>query len=381
MILSYGGENCWCFKERAEIDLQMNANVPLDISLRLPAATAMCFRGANASGKTNGLKILAFISLFTTESFMLAPNDNIPFQPFFDSGKESFFHIAFTGNEASYRYELTARREGIIEEKLYRKDSRERLILRREGNAITINTLYKGHKDIPLRTNASIISTLHQYGLQEISDIYTSLSNFHSNVSYQGKTYQDPYDYLSVTRYLHDNPEILEEVVGIISRFDTGIENITIRKRHEDNGKDLYIPVFHHTREGKEPFPMLYEDESNGTKRLYNTLIYYLQTIEMGGLLIFDEFDTNLHPDILPYILDMFIIKKNNRKNAQIIFTTQSNLIMDILGRYRTYIFEKENGESICFRVDEIKSGKLRNDRPISIPYEKKLLGGVPKIE
>ena len=133
---------------------------------------------------------------------------------------------------------------------------------------------------------------------------------------------------------------------------------------------EYYIPVFHHSRGDEEPFPLHFEDESNGTKRLYTTLMHYLKAIENGGLLILDDFDANLHPDILPHLLNMFIIKKNNMKNAQIIFTTQSSRIMDIMGRYRTYIFEKDNRESICYRVDEIRSGKLLNDRPISIPYE-----------
>ena len=45
-----------------------------------------------------------------------------------------------------------------------------------------------------------------------------------------------------------------------------------------------------------------------------------------------------------------------------------------------SYIFEKEQNESFCYRLDEPKSPNLRNDRPVSVPYKKHLVGGFPKI-
>ena len=384
MILGYGARNCWCFKDWMEVDLELDNNVPKDISMNLPAATAMCFKGANASGKTNGLKIITFIRLFATESFILKPEDRIPYAPFFDNDEESEFYIRFCSDTACYRYEVTMTTANIEEERIYRKNnvsgSRETLVFERNSKQIIKNTLYKGHSDISLRTNASIISTLHQYEIEEISDIYKALKGIYTNVSFHGMNYQGAFDHLNVSKYLYENSDMLKQVSNIITRFDTGIESIRINKVKDENNNDIYIPVFYHIRENERSYPMHYDDESSGTKRLYVLLMYYLDALRNGELLIFDEFDTNLHPDILPYLLNMFIVKKNNPNNAQIIFTTHSNKIMDILGRYRTYIFEKTNGESICYRVDEINSSKLRNDRPISVPYENKLLGGVPII-
>ncbi len=54
---------------------------------------------------------------------------------------------------------------------------------------------------------------------------------------------------------------------------------------------------------------------------------------------------------------------------------------MDILGKYRTYLFEKEEGESYGYRLDEPETKILRNDRSISEPYKRHYLGGYPKIE
>ena len=43
--------------------------------------------------------------------------------------------------------------------------------------------------------------------------------------------------------------------------------------------------------------------------------------------------------------------------------------------------FEKENGEGFCYRLDEPETNILRNDRSVSAPYKRHLLGGYPKIE
>ena len=93
MILGYGARNCWSFRDWMEIDLTLNDKVPADVSLNLPAATAMCFRGANASGKTNGLKVLSFIIYFASDSFMSKPDRDIPFDTHFYGDDPADFYI------------------------------------------------------------------------------------------------------------------------------------------------------------------------------------------------------------------------------------------------------------------------------------------------
>ena len=97
--------------------------------------------------------------------------------------------------------------------------------------------------------------------------------------------------------------------------------------------------------------------------------------------MLLDEFDINLHPDILPYLIRLFTDPKSNPNNAQMIFTSLNADILDILGKYRSYLFEKESGESFGYRLDEPDTNILRNDRKISAPYRRHLLGGYPKIE
>jgi len=147
MLLGYGARNCWGFKDWMQVSLELDGSVPADISMNLPASTAMCFKGANASGKTNGLKVLAFINYFAQFSFQTKPDDMILFDPYFYQDEEAEFYIEFTQNDIYYRYELKNTRKSVISEKLFRKKaeegSRETEIFAREGNLITKNTLYK----------------------------------------------------------------------------------------------------------------------------------------------------------------------------------------------------------------------------------------------
>lgn len=384
MLLGYGGKNCWCFKDWMQVDLSLGDGVPVDVSMNLPAATALCFKGANASGKTNALKVYGFVTDFATNSFSYKPEADIFFDSYFHNDDPGEFYVVFVLEEVLYRYELIVSSKRVMKEVLYRKKNkkgaRESKIFVRENNEVTKNSLYKGHLGIVFRDNASFISTLHQYNLPEIADIYNFFFFTLSNVGYFGLR-DGTSENLSVPiQEYADNPNMLTFVEKKIRQFDTGIERLVIESRKDGQDNDIFFPVFMHIAESDKNIPLLYGMESSGTKALYNKLPLYYSTLQTGGVLVLDEFDINLHPEILPYLLDLFIKKESNPKNAQIIFTTHSTEIMDILGRYRTYLVKKEKGESFCYRLDEISSEILRNDRPVSVPYRKHLIGGYPEI-
>ena len=382
MLLGYGAKNCWCFKDWMEIDLTLDDKVPSDISMKLPASTAMCFKGANASGKTNALKVFAFITDFATNSFQYKPDSEILFDTYFMNDEPAEFYIEFLTDGTYYCYEFKVSEKKIIEEhlsrRLGRQGSRIAEVFTRNGNEIIKNSLYSGHKDIIFRDNASFISTLHQYGIEEINDIYNFLFNNIINVSYMGLNNKLIDNINNISSLYFTSPEKLMFAQEKIHMFDTGISRIKIMTRKDEQNNVIYFPLFFHEREGQEDVPFTLEQESSGTRKLFCNLLLYAQILQSGCILILDEFDINLHPDILPYLLELFIKYDNNPNNAQLIFTTHNNEIMDILGKYRTYLFEKENGESYCYRLDETS---LRNDRPISVPYKKGLIGGVPKID
>lgn len=287
MLLGYGAKNCWCFKDWMQVNLELDASVPSDFSLNLPAATAMCFKGANASGKTNGLKVLAFIKHFAESSFQTKPDERIFVDSFFFNDEPSEFYIEFTWNNVFYRYELEITTKAVVSERLFRKKaeegSRETEIFVREGNTVKKNTLYKGHTDILFRNNASFICTLNQYGLPEIKDIFDFFYHTVANVVYTGLSDLKAKDPFGATLFYQTHPEHLAFTVAKIRQFDTGIDDIKIETRKNEYNQVISFPVFYHTLENKETKRLLYNDESSGTKTLFGTLMNYYSVLSTGG--------------------------------------------------------------------------------------------------
>ena len=382
MLLGYGAKNCWCFKEWLDIDLRLNGYVPENISLNKRFSLIMGFQGANASGKTNALKIFAFIADFVKNSFSYSPESEIIYDSFFNNTDDSEFYVEFTdSNDNEYRYETVLQKKHVVRESIIKVNkSNEEIVLCREGNIITVNKIYSEDIKLILRNNASVVSTLYQYGIKEIAPFYSFFFIIFINVNYKGLSYELNKNIPKVSEIYINKPEALSFVTGLIKNFDTGISDIKIKYVDDVDNKRVYYPVFFH--ENNKSFSKLdIYSESTGTKALFTNLLYYYLCIKFGGVLILDEFDINLHPDILPHLLNLFTNADYNTKNAQLIFTSMNSDIMDKLGKYRIYLFEKENGESYSFRLDEPKTNILRNDRSVSEPYRRHYLGGVPKIE
>jgi len=381
MLLSFGAKNFFCFKEWVEISLALNSKVPPDISKGRDVSLTMCLKGGNASGKTNALKILSFLSYFCVNSFNLKPEDKIPYATFFGNDSPSDLFIEFEIGSIKYLYELNLTKQMVISEKIYKKEKRNTLVFFRNKNVIKTNTLTKQKSNLLIRNNASIISTFKQLEIKEFDPFYNFFINIKSNVNYFGLADHNDEDYLKTSEFYQSNQNYLDFTKQVLIKFDTGISDIKINSYKDKDDKIKYFPVFVHSLPNSESNPtLLFFDESSGTKALFNLLLMYNLTLQLGGILVLDEFDLTLHPDILPHLIEMFENKDTNPNNAQLIFSTHNCDIIDTMGKYKTYLFNKENGECFCYRLDEIKDNIIRNDRPIYPLYKAGKIGGVPKI-
>lgn len=377
MLISYGAKNFYCFKELVTIDFSLSPKVPESVSGGKKFARTMCLKGANASGKTNAIKILYFIAKFCTNSFSLKPDEEIRIDSFFDNREPAELFVEFMAESTWYRYELTVTKEGIVSEKIFKKDKRKTLVFHREGSSINTNLL-SSRKEIPNRKNASIISTLIQFEEPSVKPMYDFFDNIITNV-YSFGFLGNPLTHNALAFGYQQNPEIFEFTKQLIKRFDTGVVDITISSYIDNDGKTIYFPMYHHeTTEGQKLLGHL--SQSSGTQSLFKDLFIYGRVLESGGVLALDEFDTNLHPSILPHLVKLFEDPETNPKDAQVIFSTHNNEIIDVLGKYRTYLFNKRDGECFGYRLDEIDSDVIRNDRPILPLYLAGKIGGTPRI-
>lgn len=380
MILAYGGKNCWSYKDWLDIQFTVEKKYApkVDCFPETNIVPFLCFEGSNASGKTSALKVLYFIFNFCKNSFVNQIDAKIPYDTYFNNLQKSEFFLTFTLNNPKeqhniYEYELILDKNKIYSEVLKVKRGKERKVnlIKRTHSRVTDN-FFDFPKNIHPRNNVSVLSTLFQFDLPKGQPFLEFFSNFFSNINDSGFV-QDTFN---IDKYYYNNPDMLALVAQEINKFDTGLTSIRIETQVSENNEQEYYPVFiHQTAEGDKELRA--RSESNGTIKLYKELLKYLSVIHRGGLLVLDEIDGGLHNDIVLQLLYLFTDPKNKEK-AQLVFTSHNSKLLDTAKRYRSYIFEKKEGESYCYRGDEIP--QIRNDKSLTDAYDNNEIGGHPNF-
>ena len=376
MLVEFGGYNFFSFKEGFSISLKNKKNTSLVLAIK----------GANASGKTNVIKVLSFLHSFVTNSFTtLKPDEEIMIFSFFHNTKPVSLYIIFEDNNIEYKYEIELTNLEIISENVYRKYKRwTKIIERKKDKLVKVSDDFKELKTISLsRTNASIISVAKQYDIKAIDVLYNLFKNIETNVNVFGRTPNESNfpNYKTITSLYKENTNLLKFVIEILKKADTGIENIKIKTiTNTETTKKEYIPIFEYKMDN-EIKTLSYHEQSNGVKSLYLQLGLYAIALDFGMVLALDEFDIELHPDLIPMLVDLFEDKELNKNNAQFIFTTHHTIIMDKLGKYKIVFVNKDDNESYLYRLDEIPGDILRADRPITPVYRANKIGGKPRVQ
>ena len=117
-------------------------------------------------------------------------------------------------------------------------------------------------------------------------------------------------------------------------------------------------------------------------KGVFEVLCPIFKIIEDQKILFWDEFEVNLHPDIVYQIVKIF--KQLDINNlSQFIFTTHfiNVLDLDIMRRDQIWFteIEKENLSTILFSLAEVKN--VRKEENIQKGYLQNRYGGVPIID
>ena len=82
MLLEFGARNFYSFKEGFEVSMRLGDSCPDKISKGKSYANVLAVKGANASGKTNVLKVFWFLSNFVLNSFNQKPDTELDFYSF-----------------------------------------------------------------------------------------------------------------------------------------------------------------------------------------------------------------------------------------------------------------------------------------------------------
>ena len=105
-----------------------------------------------------------------------------------------------------------------------------------------------------------------------------------------------------------------------------------------------------------------------------------LDAIKHGGLVVVDELDCSMHPLLTRKLIELFQTRDANPKGAQLVFSTQDSMLMDLemLRRDQIWIVEKDRaGASRLSSLYEFTE-KPRNNEALRGRYLAGRYGGVP---
>lgn len=171
-------------------------------------------------------------------------------------------------------------------------------------------------------------------------------------------------------------------MVAAMPGLDLGLSGVDIRPLDitTEDGKSaqIYMPFGQHRSNDGRTFELSFFEESSGTQSAFVLLERLLTALEYGGLAVIDEIDNDLHPHLMPRILDWFRFEHSNPHQAQLIFTCHTPELLNHLQKHQLYLCEKRDQCSEAWRLDEVQG--LRADDNLYAKYMAGALGGVPEL-
>lgn len=391
MLYSYAFSNFQSFRERVEVDLTISRKVAMTEWMS-EAATGervsklMAVIGPNGSGKTALLKPMAFISWFIANSFQTLPDAGIPVAPHAAASNEpTALECTVDFDGKLWRYVLRCTSERVLHEALYQKRERFGYVFIRDWDAAT-NAYVVKQQDFGLapqearkvRPNVSLIAWAAQFGVPLAVRLTAPYVN--TNVNVFGRVPMGSQDVQVAAQHFSVHPEQRKRMEQLLSAWDLGLSGVELLELTVNNpqepGQKVWVPFGKHKNKMTE-FQLPFVLESSGTQGAFVLLSRLLQTLEIGGLAVIDEFENDLHPHMLEPILDLFANPSTNPHQAQLLFTCHAIEVLNLVHKSQVMLVQKnEDCESTASRLDAVEG--IRNDDNFYAKYMAGAYGAVP---
>jgi AAA15 family ATPase/GTPase len=126
-----------------------------------------------------------------------------------------------------------------------------------------------------------------------------------------------------------------------------------------------------------------FEEESDGTMRLFSLIGPWIDALKKGCILIVDELDTKLHHLLNVFLIELFHNQTQNKNNAQLIFTTHNTNLLDIQDIFRRdqIWFTEKNQKTGATDLYSLAEYSPRKDKNIERGYLAGKYGALPFIK
>lgn len=354
--------------------------------------------GANASGKSNLIKALEYFcesisDLPSPESKLSKLTQPFLYQDDFD-GTESFFQIVLLIEGKKYRYGFTVKknpafkdnsnlsREIITKEWLFGpKNVNQVKYFSRSNLEIDMSNLPGGEKIAPLEYEHTLF-LIHaaSYNKDVCAQIRNSIKGY---ITSKFSLKSDFYRFHSVRQI--ENEELKPRFIEFLRSFGLNYQDIYIKKEDNTDNKysleKIFLTKISCHDENKIVTLNMQDNESDGTKKLFDIsgLLLLALNINVSGLIILDEIDSNFHPSLLIKIINLFNNPDINKSNVQLLFTSHDTNLMSpsVMRRDQFYFAEKETNDGTkLYSLSDLRG--IRNDADFAKQYLAGFYGGVP---
>lgn len=347
--------------------------------------------GANASGKSNVLHAISFMSEAVLLSHrMWSPDAGVPSESFAwgpAKSEPSLYEATFLSGGVKFQYGFVASSEAFLEEWLYAwPNGKKQTWFERDKDNFKFGENLRGENRLieeVTRSNALFISAAVQHRHAQLEPVFSWFRairrNFRAGQRFArtgGLDAAQVFDRDSNQRTLFPDTELLSETESLANGFrallksaDIGIVDVRVTTSESDNPRRARRTMFYlqHQSDMEDSWLPL-EEESQGTQTLFRLALPILQTIRRGGILLVDELESSLHPAVAQQIVQQFNNPETNPQNAQLIFTTHdTNLLGTIQGdptlrRDQVWLTEKDSeGASVLYPLTDFKPRKSEN--------------------
>jgi len=381
MLLRFRFSNFRSFRTEHELSLVAGPFADAPESVRHPdtipegVLPVAAIYGANASGKTNALRALAFFSETVTFSHrQWKPDGPIPRMPFLSDEEStqapSELEVDFLTSGVRYRYGFRLDSAAVLEEWLYvYRTKKQTWFHRTHGKPISFGAKMPGENrtiESLTRKNSLFLSAAAQNNHEALLPVYKWITRLLFVIGNRAK-------YPQHTAELCSDPDYQAEVARLVSVADLGISGMKVEEErlsdlearlHKavDVPIPLQISLLH--RLGDQEVPFTTEQESHGTIAYLELLGPVVHALTIGSPLCVDELDGSLHPLLSIQLIRLFNNPSTNPRGAQLIFNTHdTNLLSSgVLRRDQIWFTEKKaDGSSHLFPLSDFKPRRTEN--------------------
>jgi hypothetical protein len=377
--------------------------------------------GPNASGKSNLFAAIRFARRFVVNSADRPLESETGAEPFrLDdqvARSPSRFEFVFIEGGVRYDYGFTADHSRVYAEWLtaYPKRLPQRWFVRSwspetQSAEFKFGSHLRGEKDKLIevtRADVLLLSTGAKFNNPQLRPVYEWFSRRlkiigspSSSASHVGsftarECVRDPVVFQRVGALLRDAdlgvldleieektkdfPQVPNELperirkpfTELIKAFEDGLPSAT---------RTSWAVRLKHRTAQAEPVTMSWEDESDGTRRLFELAGPWFDALSSGLVIAVDELSASMHPLLARELIAMFHDSRTNQHGAQLIFSTHDTALLDenLVRRDQVWFLEKDNdGASSLYPLSDYRP---RSGEALAKGYLAGRYGSIPII-